>query len=96
MAMGKIALQGSETYYVRSIADKALDGNTSDAASYGTCAHTTNSSHSWWKVDLGKSFLITGIQIYNRERGGMIVFFYFLYIVEYLTSTWSLCFDNKD
>ena len=56
-----------------SSAHKAVDGNTSDAASSGACAQTTNKPHSWWKVDLGRPYLLTGIKIYNRERGGTFV-----------------------
>ena len=76
MALGKIAMQGPATYGI-STADRAVDGHTSDAASGGACAHTTSNSQSWWKVDLRKPYLITGILIYNRERGGTNVFFLF-------------------
>jgi len=58
-----------------SLAYKAVDGNTSDAASSGACAQTTNSAHVWWKVDLGRPYSLTGIKIYNRERGGTFVVF---------------------
>jgi len=72
MALGKFALQGSDTYQT-STADKAVDGNTSDAASSGACAHTTNSPYSWWMVDLGHPYLLTGIKIYTMERGGELL-----------------------
>jgi len=67
MALGKLAMQGQGTYKL-STADKAVDGNTSEAANSGACAHTTEWS-SWWKVDIGRPYLLTGIKIYNRERG---------------------------
>ena len=72
MAVGKSAelFQSSST---ASSAHKAVDGDTSDAASSGACAQTTHSSHSWWRVDLGRSYLLTGMKIYNRERGSTFV-----------------------
>ena len=79
MALGKFALQGSDTYQT-STADKAVDGNTSDAATSGACAHTTDSPYSWWMVDLGRPYLLTGIKIYNRERGReFLLLFMFMY-----------------
>jgi len=72
MALTKFAMQGERTYKALT-ADKAVDGNTSAL----TCAHTTDSSFSWWKVDLGRPYLLTGIKIFNRERGGMFSFKYF-------------------
>jgi len=73
MAVGKSATQGPRTYRTYT-ADRAVDGNTSDAASGGACAHTVYQSWSWswWKVDLGRSYLLTGIKIFNRERGGTL------------------------
>jgi len=72
IAFGKIAEQGPETLET-STADKAVDGDTSDAASSGACAQTVNSSHSWWKVDLGRPYLLTGIKIFTSEGGGTFV-----------------------
>jgi len=72
MALDKFAMQGERTYKALT-ADKAVDGNTSDRAR----AHTTDSSFSWWKVDLGRPYLLTGIKIFNRDRGGMFSFKYF-------------------
>jgi len=72
MAEGKTA-ELFQSSSAASSAHKAVDGNISDAASSGACAQTTNSSHSWWKVDLGRPYLLTGMKIYNRERGGTFV-----------------------
>ena len=69
LALRKFAMQ-DEGAYLGFTADKAVDGNTSDAATSGACAHTNHSPYSWWKVDLGRTYLLTGIKIYNRERGG--------------------------
>ena len=60
------ANQGPDTYQSRS-ADKAVDGDTSNTE--GNCAHTTVGSPAWWRVDLGKRFLVTGIKLFNRPRG---------------------------
>jgi len=77
MAVGKSA-ELFPSSSAASSAHKAVDGNTSDAANSGACAQTTNSPHSWWKIDLGRPYLLTGIKIYNRERGGTFVVCLFL------------------
>ena len=66
IALGMKANQGPDTYQFCS-ADKAVDGDTSNTK--GNCAHTTVGSPAWWKVDLGKRFLVTGLKLFNRARG---------------------------
>jgi len=93
MAHGKTA-ELFQSSSAASSAHKAVDGNTSDAASSGACAQTTNSSHSWWKVDLGRPYLLTGMRIYNRERGGTFVgclFVSFFLSVYVSVWGWLLC-----
>jgi len=85
MALGKPVRQGPDTYQT-STADKAVDGNTSDAAISGACATATNRPYSWWKVDLERPYLLTGIKIYNRERGGM-VFIVYVVLNRFVSST---------
>jgi len=60
------ANQGPDTYQYCS-ADKAVDGDTSNTA--GNCAHTTVGYPAWWRVDLAKRFLVTGLKLFNRARG---------------------------
>ena len=66
IALGMQANQGPDTYQSCS-ADKAVDGDTSNTE--GNCAHTTIGSPAWWRVDLGKRFLVTGLKLFNRARG---------------------------
>jgi len=67
VAYKKFALQSSNKYE-NSTADKAVDGNTNVSDS-GTCARTSFDSYAWWKVNLGKPYLVTGIKIHNSEWG---------------------------
>jgi len=71
IALYKMASQGPGVW-VNGTADKAVDGNPSREADQNMCAHTDDapSSQSWWTVDLGDAYRITGIKIRNRERKG--------------------------
>jgi len=48
----------------------AVDGNTNMSIGQGaTCAHTdTNQQSYWWVVNLGSTYTIDYITIYNREN----------------------------
>ena len=49
------------------IANKAVDGNiATDLYRDKTCSHTEKEDNPWWKVDFGKMYSITGVQITNR------------------------------
>jgi len=74
VALGKRTAQGPDTYHSLATADKAVDGNISDSVDSGSCAYTTYSNYSWWKVDLGRPYLLSGIKIYNRERSSNFLF----------------------
>ena len=55
--------------------DKAVDGDTTNSYDAPRCAHTewnTWNTAAWWRVDLGDSYKITGIKIYNRDRDSML------------------------
>ena len=50
----------------------AVDGKTGPWST-ATCSHTSMfpvDDPDWWRVDLGESYRISGIKIYNRERAG--------------------------
>jgi len=80
IALGRKANQGPDTYQSCS-ADKAVDGDTSNTA--GNYAHTTVGSPAWWRVDLGKRFLVTGLKLFNRARGRtyLRIFIFIIHLV---------------
>ncbi|XP_061090422.1 fucolectin-1-like [Conger conger] len=47
-------------------AANAIDGNRDAHFSHASCAHTSFSPNSWWRVDLLRSYLITSVTITNR------------------------------
>ncbi|XP_019111561.2 fucolectin-4, partial [Larimichthys crocea] len=50
-----------------SAAYNAIDGNRNNNYYYGSCTSTGGKSfHTWWRVDLLDSYIITSITIYNR------------------------------
>ena len=71
IALYKTATQGPGVW-VGGTADKAVDGDTSKNADLDMCAHTDDdpSTQSWWTVDLGDAYRVTGIKIFNREQKG--------------------------
>ncbi|XP_070545135.1 pentraxin fusion protein-like isoform X1 [Ptychodera flava] len=66
LALNKEASQSS-TYEIGE-ASKAVDGmkNNNDYHA-GSCSHTDHQYNAWWKVDLDQMYLITRIDITNRE-----------------------------
>jgi len=70
--MGKPASQHPGTY-LKGSASKAVDGDTRNFDSGNMCAHTKQGTQwvpAWWSVDLGDTFNLTGIMIYNRNQHG--------------------------
>ncbi|KAI8489552.1 hypothetical protein Bbelb_327190 [Branchiostoma belcheri] len=66
IALGKPAYQTS-THSVSATADRAVDGNTNTNYFDGSCTHTeTQDNPSWW-VDLGQSYVIGRVVIFNRQ-----------------------------
>ena len=69
IALNKSATQGPGTENSMT-ADKAVNNDTTNNND-GRCTHTTKgttSNPAWWQVDLGDTYRITGIKIYNRDR----------------------------
>jgi len=48
-------------------ADNAHDGNTSGEFEAGSIIHTDFDSQAYWQIDLGRSYQISRIEIFNRE-----------------------------
>jgi len=48
-------------------ADKAIDGNLDGVFSNGSVTHTGLEANPWWQVDLGASYAISDIEVYNRS-----------------------------
>ena len=72
MARNKPAAQSSTGHGLGAI--YAVDGNTDGGLYVGghihTCTHTAgNDQHPWWRVDLGKTYEIHSIVIFNRRVG---------------------------
>jgi len=64
--------------YLKGTSDNAVNGDTTNTLDVSKCAHTDwNSSitEAWWRVDLGDTYKITGIKIYNRDRNSKCFLF---------------------
>ena len=57
---------GNDTLEMTSHPERAVNGTV--AADYAF--HTNPDPHSWWYIDLGKSYDFSRIKIWNRQRGG--------------------------
>ncbi|XP_042561084.1 fucolectin-like [Clupea harengus] len=47
-------------------AQNAIDGNRDPDYHHGSCAHTEEQTHPWWRVDLLRQYTITSVAITNR------------------------------
>jgi hypothetical protein len=63
--MTGVASQSSD-YGPRWTARLAIDGRADDALSAETLTHTTSEQYPWWQVDLGRSWPIGAVTVYNR------------------------------
>ena len=62
LSLGKSAAQSS-TYLSSMPASLAVDGNTSGNGNY---THTTLQNQAWWQVDLGASYSLEQVNLFNR------------------------------
>jgi len=96
LAKGNRATQSST--YRTGNASLAVDGDTSAAdTAHLTCAHTNEGNEtipSWWSVDLGNMYPITGVKIYNRQAGGKFstYFNYILHCIHHIIATKAIAF----
>ncbi|KAI8479442.1 hypothetical protein Bbelb_428120 [Branchiostoma belcheri] len=70
VALGKTAYQTTTEHHTRA-ASRAVDGNTDTNFFSGTCTHTADAGEtdpSWW-VDLGQSYMVARVVIFNRQDG---------------------------
>jgi YVTN family beta-propeller protein len=65
VARGRPATQSS-TYSAGADAARATDGNVDGAWSVGSVAHTLSEANPWWEVDLGSSYALNAIRLWNR------------------------------
>lgn len=68
VAQGKNAFQSST--YPFGPASNAVDGNTDGNYAGLSVSHTQADFNAWWYVDLGATFELTSISIFNRTDGG--------------------------
>jgi hypothetical protein len=62
LALNRTATQSSTA----APASRAVDGNTDGNYFNGSVAHTAVDANAWWQVDLGASYTITAIRLWNR------------------------------
>ena len=70
---GKNIARGSKTKQSsvahNGIPERAIDGNKNPDYGAGGQTHTNNSKDPWWEVDLGKSYPVEKVEVWNREGG---------------------------
>ena len=67
VALGGVAAQSTNYNATSGLPINAIDGNTDGTWANGSCTHTDpTSNNNWWEVDLGGSFPIGPILLYNR------------------------------
>jgi hypothetical protein len=67
VALAGVAAQSTNYNATLGLAGNAIDGNTDGVWNNGSITHTDwTSSNNWWEVDLGGSFPIGPILLYNR------------------------------
>ncbi|MEK7094390.1 MAG: discoidin domain-containing protein, partial [Patescibacteria group bacterium] len=66
LALGKTASQISTWPSPPAPASRAVDGNTDGDFWNGSVAHTNSQTQDWWEVDLGQTYFINTINVWNR------------------------------
>ncbi|MEO0473685.1 MAG: T9SS type A sorting domain-containing protein, partial [Bacteroidota bacterium] len=67
LALNKVASQSSNYNSSQGFADNAVDGNTNGQWGAGSVTHTAaGQSNAWWEVDLGATYPVGDIVIWNR------------------------------
>jgi alpha-L-fucosidase 2 len=64
LARGKSATQSSTSSGAS--ASRAVDGNTNGTFSAGSVTHTNYDTNAWWQVNLGATYQLDSIQLWNR------------------------------
>ncbi|XP_066934153.1 uncharacterized protein [Clytia hemisphaerica] len=68
IAVNKIASQSSIKH--NGFPSRAVDGNFNFQWEKGSCMHTNEERDPWWRVDLGKEYIVTDVTIINRGEHG--------------------------
>ena len=63
VALHKSAVQSSTDH--NGFASRAVDGNYKFSWKDGSCTHTKNERNPWWRVDLGREYIVTGIPLFT-------------------------------
>ena len=63
IALHKAAVQSSTKH--NGFASRGVDGNFKFHWSDKSCTHTDNEMDPWWRVDLGREYIVTGIKSNN-------------------------------
>uniref|UniRef100_A0A8D0BSI6 Fucolectin tachylectin-4 pentraxin-1 domain-containing protein n=1 Tax=Salvator merianae TaxID=96440 RepID=A0A8D0BSI6_SALMN len=67
LARGRPTCQSSiYPHQIIGSANKAVDGDCSADSNQGSCTHTKRENNPWWYVDLGTSYAIAAVIVYNR------------------------------
>lgn len=64
VAQGKSATQSSTGF--SGVPARAVDGNTGGNYNNGSVTHTNAEANAWWQVDLGNSYQLSSIVLWNR------------------------------
>ncbi|XP_071945661.1 scavenger receptor cysteine-rich domain-containing protein DMBT1-like [Antedon mediterranea] len=65
LSQGRLAIQSSEGW--SGVASRAVDASHSGNYNHNTCTHTQRQPQNWWKLDLGNSYSVRHVRIYNRQ-----------------------------
>ncbi|XP_071945662.1 uncharacterized protein [Antedon mediterranea] len=65
LSQGRFATQSSEGW--SGVASRAVDASHSGNYNHNTCTHTQRQPQNWWKLDLGNSYTVRFVRIYNRH-----------------------------
>lgn len=64
IALNKNTLQSSTGF--GGVASRAVDGNTDGIYNSESTTHTNTQENSWWRVDLGNTYNLSTIKVFNR------------------------------
>ncbi|ROL51274.1 Fucolectin-1 [Anabarilius grahami] len=63
---GDLTCSANQTFYLKGVAQHAVDGNRDSTHGKGSCTHTNAEFNPWWRVDLGNVYSVSNITITNR------------------------------
>ena len=66
IALGKLTFQSSTFSYSLSGSSNAVDGDSTNIYTGGSCASTRNEKNAWWAVDLEYRSVVRRVYLTNR------------------------------